>query len=196
LTPEDLHSCHRWFHLDELVALPGNPNLGNEASLVASVDVLGWFRGIVVHGGVVIAGNHRVELARARGEAGLPGYDLTPFPMDAARRMALSLVHNATSRSGVDDPDLLAAALGLVPADLAPALPGVAPSPLPPIPKQEGRGASVSDLRDGYLAADRRQLVLVFPAALRDRVAARLGELRRADETAADCLARVLGVPA
>lgn len=112
IKPEDLHDAHRWFNLDELTHLPGNPNQGDPDSLAASVDEFGYMDGIVVHSGVIVAGNHLVERARAEGEGGLPGYDLTTVLPDipAARRMAMALAHNHTNRAGRDDPALLAEA--------------------------------------------------------------------------------------
>ncbi len=119
ITPEQLHRSHRWFQLDELATLPGNPNQGDEASLRSSVDEFGWIDGIVVHSGIIIAGNHRVEQAQAKGESGLPGYDLTEVipELDDARRMTMAIAHNRTTRLGEDDRALLADALmGLSPA--------------------------------------------------------------------------------
>lgn len=73
----------------------------------------------------MIAGNHRLEQAAASGEEGLPGYDLSAFPIDAARRMAMALAHNHTTRAGTDDPALLDAAFTMI-ADVDPALADVA----------------------------------------------------------------------
>lgn len=113
ITPQQLHESHRWFRLDELQQLPGNPNRGDRDSLESSVGEFGWIDGIVVHDGVVVAGNHRLEQAAARGETGLPGYDLTAVVPDlpAARRMAMALAHNYTTRAGSNDGELLAEAL-------------------------------------------------------------------------------------
>lgn len=117
LTPRQLHEAHRWFPLDELVTLPGNPNTGDGASLTASLDEFGWMDGIVVHQGVVIAGNHRLAQAQEAGEEGLPGYDLSALELDDARRMAMAIAHNRTTRLGEDDRELLGdALLGLSPA--------------------------------------------------------------------------------
>lgn len=116
ITAEQLYNSHRWFKLDELEQLPGNPNRGDEQSLTASLDEFGWIDGIVVHDGVVVAGNHRLQRAVDAGENGLPGYDLTAVVPDlpAARRMAMALAHNQTTRLGTDDDELLAAALHAV----------------------------------------------------------------------------------
>lgn len=113
ITPKQLHDSHRWFKLDELEQLPGNPNRGDTESLEASVGEFGWIDGIVVHDGVVIAGNHRLQRALDAGETGLPGYDLTAVVPDlpAARRMAMALAHNYTSRAGSNEPDMLVAAV-------------------------------------------------------------------------------------
>ena len=122
LTPEALHAAHRWFRLDELQRLPGNPNQGDRASLDASLDRFGWFDGIVVVDGVVIAGNHRLDQAVERSEAGLPGYDLSGFDISDAERISMAVTHNRTTRAGADDPELLAAAMqtvALVDRDLA-----------------------------------------------------------------------------
>lgn len=125
ITPEQLHASHRWFTLDELHPLEGNPNLGDVSSLETSLDQFGWIDGIIVHRGTVIAGNHRVEQAHARGETGLPGYDLSFLEADTARLMAMALTHNATTRAGANDPELLLAAYELVAAELPDALPAV-----------------------------------------------------------------------
>lgn len=116
ITARQLFECHRWFKLDELEQLPGNPNRGDEQSLTASLDEFGWIDGIVVHGGTVIAGNHRLGQAVERGEPGLPGYDLTSVVPDlpAARRLALAIAHNQTTRAGDNDRELLTAALEAV----------------------------------------------------------------------------------
>jgi hypothetical protein len=117
ITPEELHRSHRWFKLDELRQLPGNPNTGDEQSLTDSIDQFGWFDGIVVADGIVLAGNHRLQRALDRGEAGLPGYDLTGFDVSDAERMSMAITHNRTTRAGVDDPELLRAALETVAVD-------------------------------------------------------------------------------
>lgn len=113
ISAEDLHAAHRWIGLDEIEQLPGNPNLGDAESLDASVDEFGWFDGLVVHQGKVVAGNSRLRRAIADGESGLPGYDLTELLPDLsdARRMAMALAHNHTSRQGRNDPILLADAI-------------------------------------------------------------------------------------
>lgn len=120
ITPEQLFECHRWIRLDEVDHLPGNPNQGDSESLDRSLDRFGWFQGIVVHEGTIIAGNHRVDKARARNQEGLPGYDLSGFPLADAERMAMALTDNHTARAGHDDLDLLAAAhVMLADVDLA-----------------------------------------------------------------------------
>lgn len=113
ITAEQLYKSHRWFKLDELQQLPRNPNLGDADSLDSSLSEFGWIDGIVVHDGVVVAGNHRLEQAAERGETGLPGYDLTAVVPDlpAARRMAMALAHNRTTRAGRNDTELLVEAL-------------------------------------------------------------------------------------
>ena len=136
ITPEELHQCHRWIRLDEVRRLPGNPNRGHAPSLAASVDTFGWVDGLVVHRGVILAGNHRFDLALAQGLEGLPGYDLSKFDLSAAEVMARALAHNHTTRAGVDDPELLAAALGTVgPVGAALHLP-----PVPTLPPAGGPG--------------------------------------------------------
>lgn len=111
ITPRQLHDSHRWIPLDEVALLPGNPNQGHTESLDASIDEFGWIDGIVIHKGIVIAGNHRVAKAQAAGETGLPGYDLSHLDLDDARRMAIALAHNHTTRAGQNDPQLLADAM-------------------------------------------------------------------------------------
>jgi site-specific DNA-methyltransferase (adenine-specific) len=120
ITPRQLHDSHRWITLDEVAHLPGNPNRGDTDSLDRSLEEFGWFDGIVIHRGVIIAGNHRYDAAAARGEEGLPGYDLSEFDIDDARRMAMAIVHNATTRLGRDDPSLLSEAIGGISALDAP----------------------------------------------------------------------------
>lgn len=117
ITAEELHRSHRWFKLDELRQLPGNPNTGDEQSLAVSVETFGWFDGIVVSDGVVLAGNHRLQRAIERGETGLPGYDLTNFDLTDSERMAMAVTHNRTTRAGSDDPALLEAAMQSVAVD-------------------------------------------------------------------------------
>ena len=118
LTPEQLHACHRWILLDEISTLPGNANLGHEESLKASLDEFGWFDGIVIHGGQIIAGNHRYDMAVAAGEEGLPGYDLSEYPIDDMRKMAMAITHNETTRAGQNDIALLATAMKRMPVAL------------------------------------------------------------------------------
>lgn len=111
ITARQLFEAHRWFTLDELAHLPGNPNQGDPDSLTASLDEFGWMDGVVVADGVLIAGNHRLDQALAKGEEGLPGYDLTPYVGDDRRRMAMAIAHNRTTRLGQDDPQALTQAI-------------------------------------------------------------------------------------
>lgn len=128
ITAKQLHETHRWITLDEVAHLPGNPNLGDADSLEASIDEFGWFDGIVVHRGVIVAGNHRYDAAVAAGEEGLPGYDLSAFDLDDARRMAMSLAHNRTNRLGSNDDRLLMMALQQI-TEVDPALATLAGAP-------------------------------------------------------------------
>lgn len=111
ISAEQLAECHRMIALDEIKRLPRNPNVGDRESLDASLDRFGWFQGIVIADGVIVAGNHRVEAARARGVTHLPGYDLTGFDLSAADRMGMALADNYTNRAGRNDPERLADAL-------------------------------------------------------------------------------------
>lgn len=188
LTPAQLHACHRWFGVDEVEEFAGNPNQGDRASLDASVDEFGWIDGIVVHRGTVIAGNHRLRLARDRGEEGLPGYDL-PGELTREEALALVVVHNQTARVAKDDPKLLAEAhativnvdVGLAevagwtePAEAVPVL-APPPSTEPPAPPE---GAPVSD------AVANRFLVLAYPAETFPTVVEALSEVAEDHSTA------------
>lgn len=193
ISPRELHDSHRWIHLDEIRLLPGNPNLGNEESLSASLSTFGWIDGIIIHSGTVLAGNHRVEAARAAGEEGLPGYDLSRFDMNEAKRLALALTHNFTSRAGVDDPELLAAAAAAV-AELGDPAPYQLAVSRRARTKQDD-GDTVQERRDGFAAAAFRQLVLVFGASDYAEVLELFDAHRAETESNAAVLARILGVP-
>lgn len=168
MTPEELHSCHRWFALDELRLLEGNPNVGDELLLAESLDTFGWLSGIVVHDGTVLAGNHRVRNAVGRALDGLPGYDLTSLGLSDAEVMARALAHNHTARAGSNDEALETEALAMlaeVDGDLA-RLAGLPEQvdfvALPPVDSPEGGDPSgptppASDLSLRYF-------VLEYPA--------------------------------
>lgn len=177
VTPEQLHKFHRLIPLDELAHLPGNPNLGDEASLGSSLDEFGWMDGIVVCAGTVIAGNHRVDLARARGETHLPGYDLTALGLNAAQQMAAALTLNRTGRAGVDDPALLNRALTLVGdrADGLAALP--AALAVPPDVTARPVGQTTTEAQSGFVGSETRQLILAYPVEEHAELARLAGEL-------------------
>lgn len=180
ITPRQLHDAHRWIRLDEVAHLPGNPNKGHEPSLNASIDTFGWIDGIVIHQGVIIAGNHRYSKARQDGEEGLPGYDLSAWPIDVARRMAMAIAHNRTGRLGDDDPELLVDALLTLPDELRLVL--LDDDELADLSiDAEEAAAEPGHVVDGKTPADRqasfeartvRTLVLAFPQAEYDKLLA------------------------
>jgi hypothetical protein len=191
LSPEELHACYRWHPLDELVELSGNPNLGDESALRDSLATFGWVDGIVTHSGVVIAGNHRLRRAVADGEAGLPGYDLTAYPVsDVGELLAIALADNATSRAGSDDPALLAeaqasiAAVDMELAELAGYVDIASLIDLPPLPDDLAAPAAPNP------EADTRILIVSYPADRFALVVARLERLARRGETHSDVVAR------
>lgn len=169
MTPEQLHATHRWFPITELRLLEGNPNVSDELLLADSLDEFGWLHGIVVHAGVVLAGNHRVKYAVGHGLEGLPGYDLTPLALSDAEVMARALAHNHTARAGQDDPAALSAAVALVAAqdrDLAllAGLPDVADFiDLPPL-LPEATDAPLSDPLPDAGDLSVRYFVCAYPA--------------------------------
>lgn len=177
VTPEQLMGFHRLIPLDELAHLPGNPNQGDEASLSSSLDEFGWMDGIVVCAGTVIAGNHRVDLARARGLTHLPGYDLTPLGMSAAQQMAAALTLNRTGRAGLDDPALLNRALTLIGdrAGTIAALP--AALAVPPDVEAQPVGQTTTQAQGGFVGSDTRQLILAYPVEEHAELARLAGEL-------------------
>lgn len=193
LTPEALHACHRWIQLDEIHHLPGNPNQGHPESLAASLEEFGWFDGIVVHQGVVISGNQRVAQARQNNETGLPGYDLSAYPLDAVEQTLIALTLNHTGRAGGNDPSLLAKARTMVdPSGLVSIATGLSARALPPTSRSETDGATTNQLRAGYVASPTRQIILTVSPDARDRLETLFDQLRQPGETNSDVVARVV----
>lgn len=199
MTPEELHACHRWFPLTELRLLDGNPNVSDEVLLAESLDTFGWLSGIVVHNGVVVAGNHRVRYAVGRALDGLPGYDLSELDLSEAEVMARALAHNHTARAGANDAGLEAEALSMladVDADLA-RLAGLAPTvdfvALPPVD-----GAGQPDQGDGEGSGPApdlalRYFVLEYPAAALPDIVDALNQRRTdPDEPNSTVVARLI----
>lgn len=195
MTPEELHACHAWFPIETLTPLPGNPNQGDVALLTESVETFGWLQGIVVHKGVILAGNHRYHVAIETGAAGLPGYDLSAVELTEARRMAMALAHNHTARAGRDDPLALEAAHQLI-AERDAALAVLAGrsdvGDLLPMPVFGSADLTATVAPPGGLPASVRFVILTFPAETFASVTARLDELRRPDEPNADLITRLL----
>lgn len=102
--------------LERLVALPGNPRVGNVDAIAASYEEFGQLKPIVVQPNddgtyTVVAGNHQVEAARQLGWR-----EIAAVQMDAddEQAVAFALVDNRVTELGRTDPELLHDLLGEV----------------------------------------------------------------------------------
>ncbi len=113
LDPDGLVERTRVFDVDELTFWVNNPNQGDTSAIARSVDEFGQIDTILVCGGVVVSGTHRVLLERQTRQFGgrLAGVDVTDLGWDDARRVAAALALNRTARLGHDDPALMGQAI-------------------------------------------------------------------------------------
>jgi hypothetical protein len=93
--------------IDNVSPHPDNANSGDVQALDESIDITGFYSPIIVQAstGYILAGNHRWEVMKARGEETIPVVyvDVT----DAEARRIMVADHRIT-RLGEDDPALLA----------------------------------------------------------------------------------------
>lgn len=86
---------------------PANPNHGDYGAIHTSITTNGFYGAVIVHKqtGHVIAGNHRVKVARDAGAKTIPIIEVDCDDQTATRIM---LADNRTTRLGTDDTDTLA----------------------------------------------------------------------------------------
>ena len=102
--------------LEKMIALPGNPRIGNVDAIAASYDQFGQVKPIVVQPNgdgtyTVIAGNHQVEAARQLGWREIAAVQMD---VDDEQAVAFALVDNRVTELGRTDPELLHDLLGEV----------------------------------------------------------------------------------
>jgi ParB-like chromosome segregation protein Spo0J len=96
--------------IDALIPFKGNPNRGRSDLIEQSIDQVGFYGAVLAQegSGVILAGHHRVEAARAKGITKLPVI-FVDVDDDAARRIIVG--DNRIGRVGSDDDDDLLAIL-------------------------------------------------------------------------------------
>lgn len=102
--------------LAKLVAMPGNPRVGNVDAIAASYDEFGQLKPIVVRPNdddtyTIVAGNHQAQAARRLGWTHIAAVQMAE---DDERAVAFALVDNRVSDLGRTDPELLRDMLGEV----------------------------------------------------------------------------------
>ena len=102
--------------LGDLVAMPGNPRVGNVDAIAASYDEFGQLKPIVVRPNgdgtfTIVAGNHQAQAARRLGWSHIAAVQMDD---DDDRAVAFALVDNRVSDLGKTDPELLRDMLGEV----------------------------------------------------------------------------------
>jgi len=102
--------------IDQLTLLPGNPRRGDVEAIKASLDRFGQRYPLVVRGGVVQAGNHRVMAAQELGWTELAVVDADDLTEDEAR--AFAAADNRTGDLGAYDLEELAEWLAPLDDDL------------------------------------------------------------------------------
>jgi hypothetical protein len=105
--------------MDSLVALPGNPRIGNVEAIAASYEEFGQVRPIVVRPNddgtsTILAGNHQYQAAKSLGWTHIA---VIQMDADDARAMAFAIADNRTNELGHTDDKLLYDALGLIVED-------------------------------------------------------------------------------
>jgi ParB-like chromosome segregation protein Spo0J len=96
--------------IDNVVPHPENANNGDIQKLDESIDMTGFYAPIVVQAssGYILAGNHRWEVMKARGEQTIPVVYVDVTDVEAKRIM---VADNRITRLGEDDPAILAGLL-------------------------------------------------------------------------------------
>jgi ParB-like chromosome segregation protein Spo0J len=102
--------------IDDLKPHPDNPRVGEVGTIAASIDAHGFYGAVVVQKstGFVLAGNHRLSAARAKGLTQVPA-----IYIDADETLAkrILLVDNRASERATWDHEALAELLGDLDAD-------------------------------------------------------------------------------
>lgn len=102
--------------IDDLKPHPDNPRVGEVGTIAASIDAHGFYGAVVVQKstGFVLAGNHRLSAARAKGLTQIPA-----IYIDADETLAkrILLVDNRASERATWDHEALAELLGDLQAD-------------------------------------------------------------------------------
>lgn len=97
--------------IDDLKPHPDNPRVGEVGTIAASIDAHGFYGAVVVQKstGYVLAGNHRLSAARAKGLTQIPA-----IYIDADETLAkrILLVDNRASERATWDHEALAELLG------------------------------------------------------------------------------------
>ena len=76
---------------DHVRLTPRQLHDSNVQALDSSVETFGWFDGVIVHKGRLIAGHNRLRRAQQDDEEGLPGYDLSAYELADAQIMAMAI---------------------------------------------------------------------------------------------------------
>lgn len=110
LTPDMLLDRMRVFDVDDLEAWDRNPNQGDVGAISRSMATFGQLDVVLVSGGVIRAGNHRVEAERASREFGgrIAGIDISDLGWDDTTLDAASIALNYIARLSTDDEPRLA----------------------------------------------------------------------------------------
>lgn len=89
--------------LAQLLPHPQNPNRGDAGAIEESVRTHGFYGAVIVQRstGYILAGNHRLQAARA---AGLEKVPVLWLDVDDNQALKILLVDNRTTRLGYDDP--------------------------------------------------------------------------------------------
>ena len=96
--------------IDNVTPHPENANNGDVQKLDESIDLTGFYAPIIVQSstGYILAGNHRWEVMKARGEQTIPVVYVDVTDIEAKRIM---VADNRITRLGEDDPAVLAGLL-------------------------------------------------------------------------------------
>lgn len=102
--------------IDDLKPHPDNPRVGEVGTIAASIDAHGFYGAVVVQKstGFVLAGNHRLSAARAKGMTQVP---VIWIDADETLARRILLVDNRASERATWDHEALAELLGELQAD-------------------------------------------------------------------------------